>query len=290
MTNPNKYYYAKDIEDGVKDSQFDVFSFNFLGKTGKFYFDNGVVYFFNYMPLRITYATNQFTIIDEFGYQFTFAYSQVSSGSFTDGFLYSNADPFVVSSRTWYLTKITTPAGVETNFTYTPDIDYQIATDGKSYSIGANGGQFGCEQNQFTYQGSTANTTVSQALLTEIAWKGKKVTFETTQRNDLVDINGNKAKALSKINVFNESNQIVRKIGFEYGYFYNDDRLKLNNVSVLDNTNTDKVETHTFEYYEIPGQSVPIPSLRIVGNKILKITALTTGVISMVSLIPVKFH
>lgn len=269
MVNPDKYYYAKAVEEGAKDAQYDTFSFNFLNKSGKFYFDNGVATLFNYQALKITYNNEHFVLIDEMGYQYIFAYSQISSGNFSDGFLYSNTDPLTVGTRTWYLTQIMSPSGVEINFSYVPDIDYQINADGKSYWMGADEVNGNCNTtNSFTYLASSSSSTISQALLSQISWKGKKVVFETSPRNDLVDINNNKAKALSKIIVYNESNEVVRKIGFEYSYFNNNDRLKLNNVAVLANNSTNKEIIHTFEYYEMPGQSVPIPSLLTLSGKI----------------------
>ena len=218
MTDAVKFEYSQDITSGNKDSQYDVFSFNMLGRNGKFYFDGTNVIFFNYMPLKVTFNNTGFTITDERGFVFRFALSINNAGSFSDGFIYSNSDPFIVSTKTWYLTKITTPSGVDVVFNYTPDIEYAINTVNTSYSVGAAYSNDICIQsNSFTYGAQSSNVTVGQYLPTEILWKGKKVTFETVLRDDLKDGSNNKAKALSKIKAYNESNTLIKQIGFDYG-------------------------------------------------------------------------
>jgi hypothetical protein len=261
MTDAAKYQYSNAVTSGEKDSQYDIFSFNMLGRNGKFYFNGTNVVFFNYMPLKVTFNDNIFTITDERGFVFRFALSINNAGSFSDGFIYGNGDPFIVSTKTWYLTKITTPSGADVVFNYTPDITYSIGSTNTSYSVGASvGGTGTCFQsNQFTGASQSSNMTVGQYLPTEILWKGKKVTFETILRDDLKDGNNNKAKALSKIKVYNESNTLIKQIGFDYGVA-GYDRLQLENVSILDNSDDSKVQTFAFEY-EGNARAIPIPFL-----------------------------
>jgi hypothetical protein len=260
MNSATKYLYSNDITSGVKDSQYDIFSFNLLGRNSKFYFDGTNVVFFNYMPLKVVFNAGIFTITDERGFVFTFALSINNAGSFSDGFIYGNTDPFIVSTKTWYLTKIITPSGIDVVFNYTSDIEYAIGETHSSYSVGASFNASGCVQsNQFTYAGQTSNVTVGQYLPSEILWKGKKVTFETILRDDLKDASNNKAKALSKIKVYNENNTLIKQIGFDYGTAgYN--RLQLENVAMLDNSDDSKIQTFTFEY-EGNARDIPIPSL-----------------------------
>jgi hypothetical protein len=260
MTDAVKYQYSSNVTRSEKDSQYDIFSFNMLGRNGKFYFDGSNIVFFNYMPLKVTFNGTVFTITDERGFVFTFALSVTNSGSFSDGFINGNTDPFLVSTKTWYLTQILTPSGVNVTFNYTADIQYSIGVTNTSYSVGASTDVTGCVQNNaFSYAGQSSNVTVGQYLPTEILWKGKKVTFETVLRDDLKDGSNNKAKALSKIKVHNESNTLIKQIGFDYGTAgYS--RLQLESVSMLDNSDDSKVQTFDFEY-EGNTRSIPIPSL-----------------------------
>jgi hypothetical protein len=271
LSNTDRYYYSQGVDNGEIDSQFDIFSVNILGRTAKFYFDGSTVHFFNYQPWKVSFTNNQFTITDERGTKFVFALVLGSSGSFSDGFIYGNTDPFLVGTKTWYLSQIITAPGVLVNFSYSYDVQYQIDANHASYSRGATANAQGCSfRAGFEYVGQSSNVVVGQFVLSEIAWKGKRVTFETIPREDLQDPNGNKAKALSRIKVYDESNAVVRQVGFDYGYLNNaNDRLQLNAVSVLDKSTGDKVQTFSFDYHAIPQNSslsVPIPSLKVPGN------------------------
>ena len=268
LSNTDRYFYSKEVEESELDSQFDIFSVNILGRTAKFYFEGNNVVFFNVQPWKVSFANSVFTITDERGTQYTFAVAVASSGNFSDAFIYSTTDPFVVSTKTWYLSGITTPSGVSVNFSYSADIQHEINADYASYSRGQRADNLGgCSvQAGFAFSGQAANTVLAQAVLSEISWKGKKITFETIPRNDLQDPSGNKAKALSAINVYDESNTIVKRIGFDYGYLNNNDRLQLNTVSVLENSTGDKIQTFAFDY-QASTVPVPIPSLRIPGGK-----------------------
>jgi hypothetical protein len=105
-TGGAKYLYSKDVVEGVKDSQYDIFSVNLLGRTTKFYFNGSTVVFLQYMPLKVDYNTSNqvFTVTDERAFVYTFALSITNSGSFSDGFITGNTDPFIASTITWYLT------------------------------------------------------------------------------------------------------------------------------------------------------------------------------------------
>ena len=273
LSNTDKYFYSKGVDNGELDSQFDIFSVNILGRTAKFYFEGNNVVFFNVQPWKVSFADGQFTITDERGTKYAFATSVGSSGSFSDGFYYGNTDPFLIGTKTWYLSGITTPSGVTVSFSYSFDIQYEINANHASYSRGAfvdNTGNCSFRAG-FAYAGQSSNLTVGQYVLSEIAWKGKKVTFETTARNDLQDPNGNKAKALSAIKVYDESSTVVKQIGFDYGYLNasTNDRLQLNAVSVLDNSTGGEVQTFAFDYHGLPQNSslsVPIPSLKVPGG------------------------
>ena len=263
VPEPTRYEYLTDVLNSQKDSQYDLFSFNFLGRSGKFYFHGDNIVMMNTMPLKITYASNAFTITDEKGYQFAFAINKPNTGSFSDGYINPTGSPFVLNSVTWYLTKITSPNGVEVNFNYYNDITYQTYAPGSSYATGVRSGNPCTIQGQFDVNVTYTNTSVGQYLLDNITWKGKMVDFQFFDRNDLVSISGAKAKGLSAIVAYDEANQETNRIGFNYGYLGTNDRLKLNSVSFIENkTPFAAVQTTSFEYYTAPGVGdIPIPSL-----------------------------
>lgn len=266
MTDSARYVYATEVLNGQKDTQYDLFSFNFLGRSGRFYFHGDSIILMNKMPIKIAFASNIFTITDEKGYQYAFVLTMTNNGDFSDGFVHPFIDNSYLSSVTWYLTKITTPNGVEVNFNYVQDIFYQTSVEGTSYSTGWSGGDVCTENTVLAPSITTTNTYIGQYLLDNITWKGKKVDFQFFDRNDLIGSSGAKAKGLSAIVVFDEANQETNRIGFNYGYIGTNDRLKLNSVSFIENkTPYAAIQTTSFEYYEMSGYDVPIPSLRISG-------------------------
>lgn len=270
-TGADKYAYSTRVVEGTKDSQYDIFSVNLLGRNTKFYFNGSTVVFLQYMPLKVDYNTSNqvFTVTDERAFVYTFALSITNSGSFSDGFITGNTDPFIASAITWYLTKITTPSGVEVLFNYTQDIAYEIAANHEAYKVGAEATGANSSICQYNYQflnaAQSSNVIINQYLPSSIIWKGKQVVFDTSPRNDLVNENNLKAKVLSKIKVYDESNNLIKQIGFTYDYMNSNDRLQLQSVGFLDNVNNVAVQTHSYEYYP-SSQAIPIPSLKIQGG------------------------
>ncbi len=264
ITGIDKYNYMTEVLNNQVDTQYDLFSFNFLGRSGKFYFYGDDIILMNKMPLKITYASNSFTITDEMGYKFDFNSSVANGGTFSDGSVHPISDPLFISSVTWYLSKITSPNGVVVDFSYNNDTSYQTSLPGSSYSMGYSGGASCVWNNNFSPSQTNTETGISQKLLKEITWKGKKVEFKLTPRNDLMSISGIKANALDAILVYDEATpaKVVKRIGFGYGYIGTNDRLKLNTLSVAENNSPlNAVQTHSFEYYEKSGTEIPIPAL-----------------------------
>lgn len=126
----NGFAYSKDTEP-------DIFSFNFAGMSGSFVFDNSLnIRTVPYQDIKIipTYTSSpnksitSFTITTNTGYVYTFAAivsltRQVADGSFfaenfyfpTEYEMYSSPVTF---TREWKLTQITSPEGATVTFTY----------------------------------------------------------------------------------------------------------------------------------------------------------------------------
>ncbi|WP_259014622.1 hypothetical protein [Emticicia fluvialis] len=264
VVEPTRYEYLNDVMNSVKDSQYDLFSFNFLGRSGKFYFHADSIILMNKMPVKIAYASNSFTITDEKGYLFAFTLRKANFGTFYEGTaLNPNGTPTNMNSATWYLTKITSPNGVEVNFNYIEDITYQTYAPSVSFSTGAVADPDCRNKGSYDKSVTYTDTNIGQYLLDNITWKGKTVDFQFFSRNDLIDIVGTKAKGLSAILVYDEASLETNRIGFNYGYIGINDRLQLNSVSFIENkTPFAAVQTTSFEYFEKVGGDIPIPSLK----------------------------
>ncbi|WP_338868694.1 putative Ig domain-containing protein [Spirosoma sp. SC4-14] len=256
MSLTDQYQYCDAVVKNFKDSQFDTFSLTLPGKSGKFYFDKASdgspkAVFYSQQPLRVAFANNQFTITDERGNVYLFTESIDGAETYSNAPFYTDSDPYRLSSKTWYLTKITTASGVEAVITYKDDTTYELWTTNYSCNAPTAGA--------YTCGAQNSTMTVRQKLVSQISWKGKKVVFETIDRNDLnaSGTSGAKAQALSRIKVYNESNELVRQIGFTYD---NRSRLQLSSLSFLDKVTGNQVQTYSFAYYGDAGP-IAIPYL-----------------------------
>jgi hypothetical protein len=114
-------YYKYDVVNGNIDSERDLFVFNFLGRSGSFFFDSyGTIQLISKQDLKITATINNnnlssFTIYDENGVQYEFSVTEASSVSYNEP---TSNHPSVINSVTWYLSKIVTPNSDEFYFNY----------------------------------------------------------------------------------------------------------------------------------------------------------------------------
>lgn len=117
------------------DSEPDIFSFNFLGKTGHFFLtsESTTINLVPYQNLKITFKTNEanrineFDVVDEQGNTYVFADTEISNTTFVANADYTYPSGYFNNSGTsltqdyigaWYLSKITTYFGQVINFTY----------------------------------------------------------------------------------------------------------------------------------------------------------------------------
>ncbi len=112
--NTDYYEYIKDVLSGKKDSQPDLFSFNFMGYSGQIVFDQqGTAYTIPTQPLRIlapgASGGNYWLIQTPDGASYQFASTEYSSSTT------QNPGP-----TTWYLTRITSLEREEVTFQYQP--------------------------------------------------------------------------------------------------------------------------------------------------------------------------
>ncbi|WP_430968314.1 hypothetical protein [Spongiimicrobium sp. 2-473A-2-J] len=251
------YNYALDVVAGEEDSEPDVFQYNFLGRSGKFIFDDaGEIHL---IPKEaITISTNalmtQFTIVDEMGNSFLFTamgMSVVGSNCSQGGasnYLGNNV------STSWKLTKITTYTGEEVNFVYR-FFNYQYilakeATDYFPVSIPA-----GCSTKP--PENCEKTITHNEPVLDRIDFTNGNVQF-TYSDNVSYPINGSNTRtdfsgnhALRKIAVSNSSGA-VKTYEFIYDYFgptgtstEDDNRLKLTELIEVSSE-----KKHRFTYNE----------------------------------------
>ncbi|MEP7373203.1 MAG: DUF5977 domain-containing protein [Chitinophagaceae bacterium] len=103
----NDYQYLYQVLDGIADSEQDIFSFNFNGKSGKFVINqDGSIFQIPQSNLKITYASllSSFTITDENGITYLFDQTELT----TSHNIATDATDILYNSA-WYLKKVEMP-------------------------------------------------------------------------------------------------------------------------------------------------------------------------------------
>lgn len=259
MTSTERDFYQMDVTSLQEDSERDIFSFNFLGRSGIFYFDatNTLKQFYK-NDLVITYSaqSNIFTIRDEKGVLYTFGINEYSSVS--DGDITSNT-PVIINGASWYLTSITTPNNDVITFTYGNTEDISETGNSSTLSFGATANSSGCSSSHSLdmLDFSSSYTVASQKFLRSIESRFGKVYFNTIPfREDLKPTGtSTKGQVLDEIVIQSNDGMIIRKAKFSYDHFLgvgnvNNNRLKLQSVKICGgadcNTNS---QLYRFSYY-----------------------------------------
>ncbi|NJO00322.1 MAG: PKD domain-containing protein [Bacteroidia bacterium] len=262
--------------DAKWDTQPDVYYFNVLGLSGRFVLDaNGFPVLTPYQNLKITYndkgsspsLTNcgqeifGWTITDGNGYNYIFEVADVVTQQ-TQIPAHCNRPASTYSqsyTSTWYLTEIIGPNGdTEIKFNYSasiqPPYSYTQTTKNRySYVSGARNSCLDGSPNFDIITTITQNTTQS---LTAITFPQGRVDFTYGfNRTDLTN-----GKALSVIEIKDNSPRVIHRINFSYGTFTvagnaNLRALKLQKVKI------DNQPDYVFKYYE--GSIPPLNSFQI---------------------------
>lgn len=271
-------YCWKAFEKGVFDSDHDLYQFNFMGRTGRFYVkrnpDTGAleaVNLFNDQSIKIIanstlvagkYDFSSFTIYDDKGYRYEFEDKEITtdltttvSSGFVDGmFSPSSSSPMVYTSG-FQLSRIyDANSQLLATFTYT-SVNEAITRRTKMtnritphtleseiiYQLsGMNGVKI---QGMLPKTGNTMKvSTISTKKLSEIliANKGRIEFQNEAGRQDYNMTGGNKLKS---INVKTLGNAVVKRFEFNYNYF---------NVQIASSSSTRKRLALT-EMIERPG-------------------------------------
>ncbi|MGN8055129.1 hypothetical protein ACTJKN_02575 [Pedobacter sp. 22163] len=240
------------------DTEYDVFSYQCAGKSGKFvYGKNGVTYFFPFSNLVVD-RVNGFpgTITD--GNGDVYEYGSTERQTFSKN---SQSASFSITTAA-YLTKIKSIYGDEINLSYVP---HQIEVNMKSQTRTLYDNQtvdwIGMPSSFLQVQNMA--TTINSGRVSEISFKHGKVVFEFTNMNDQIRY----------IRIYDSSNQLIRSFEFVYSILDNsnyvyalggnpqlpnvDSYRKLDQIKILDK-NGNQVQHYGFEYN--PSEYFPVES------------------------------
>ena len=274
----------KELAEGNKDGEHDVFYFNFAGYSGKFIFDNsGDIQIISKQKLQISTYTSGgnlvFEIIAEDGMKYLFEEIEENlTGSFSqllpvEVFTSTVASPHKHHSflgaptikppfiSSWYLTQIVDPNDHDImQFTYVAE--EKIYRNNFSYTFGYK--LFISSGSSSNVLGQNVQSIVDGKRLSRIDWPGGKVEFFAEHTREDINCNFTSTdppKALTGIKVFDIDNNIIKVFALDLSYFEATGcntfptehkclckRLKLDAVTELD-VNEDKSKpSHQFIY------------------------------------------
>lgn len=266
FSNYSDYQYLKSIDEGAKDTEYDLFSFDAGIDAGNFVLKNAsgnkVPLTTTYRPLKISYEENStgtkmiaFTIINEQGTIFRFGkslktgteyheLSQTSMGGSVFGFISS-----------WLLTEIISSDRSDTiSFSYVQSVaETKRAVDDKIIvnDLYAPPSTF---QNSYSTYGMQSSDIL---VISEIKFKNGYVSFQyTSDKKKLIAI---------KVYPAQGAGTPIKTVRFSSSRYDNyTNYVKLDSLKILNATETDSSQKYLFTYYNnvsLPNSNVEIEKM-----------------------------
>jgi len=258
------------VNNRTLDLEPDIYSFNFLGKSGRFIIDKSTRQGIPipkqnikiYMPGAI--GNTNWEIIDETGFTYIFGTGESIIAESYDG-MNRSASSFQNYASAWYLTNIISPTGNQLALNYQSyQTEYNTRLGASKY-IFLGGGFDGQYCTMFPYDNEMYTTsTIMGKRIESIEFANGKIKFikSTSTRLDMLN-----DYSLQSIEVYDGNNVLIKKFNLTYSYFesntgllvnssgngYNEyakKRLRLDQIQ--DVTVTGSIPPYTFEY--IPGE------------------------------------
>jgi len=249
---------------GNEDTRPDEFYYSFFGHSGKFMFNQELKKFITFPldDINITYELGKLSTIpdsnffDNFNIKLPNGFNLILGKEGTSSISQYGLSPF---HQSWQLKKIISPKSKEIIYNYI-SANYNLFTNlsGETTQI--------VTAAKDEIIGSTPDwniTSTKEKLISEIIFPAGKINFAYGDRTDLQT----GSKKLEKIEIYDNTNNLIRKIEFLQSYFnanihlYSKDevnkRLKLEGVRFYDTKNT-VIENYNFDYYlfdKIPSKS-----------------------------------
>jgi hypothetical protein len=247
----NDFDYLESVLEGRIDTQPDIFYFNFLGRAGKFIFDqNGNAHSEEYQKMKIIRkSAYSFEITTEDGIVYTFGkyrYRVEAYAIDNSSTNFSGPDMFYIS--TWHLCEIISPNEDEiVTFNYKPYSTQAFIYPTETRFLfpiygdaGSQGVPVRCNPGvnyDLSDDGSLNSLNVSGNYLSEILFDQGKIILQTDLEREDMPSTAMKEVKLDKLTIVNSQSSAVnsgnhiKSFDFEYGYFNNNvagaKRLKL---------------------------------------------------------------
>jgi YD repeat-containing protein len=257
LSESQKYSYLEEIENGVFDTQPDMFNYNAAGLSGSFFYDtSGNVVPVPLAKLLFEGDAGGWIIKDNAGNIYQFAMAEITNSlSVSNGTIPAPSGNQQFATA-WYLARITNATNTDSIvFQYSPTFySFTTIASQTKYVLGSyNASCPGKSPSNYT-----STNEISGWRLSKIIFKGGEIIFnaDTTQRLDLPG-----DYALDNIVIRNADSGFYRKIAFHYRYETGTApqqigsekyRLFLDSMSLVD-INGSIINKHKFDYYSLSG-------------------------------------
>lgn len=239
----------------VYDSEPDIFNFNFLGRSGRFTFNNdGKIVLLSDFSLKIAFnpeGSGGFLIIDEQGVKYYFNEIEESRLDTTGDNGYSHMGAF--STTSWSMSKIIMPDNDIINFNYANEIYNYVTAQEQSlrslyvnYPVSNVSDDYCHHPANAAYEGPLTNQNLNIRGKRILSISSNNLMYGTisfeynTAHPQVANYN-----MLSAITLKNNLNNVVEKANFSYSAVAQ--RMFLNQVSLLDPN-----KKYNFEYINLP--------------------------------------
>jgi hypothetical protein len=245
-----RYQFYREIVNGEVDTQFDLYTFDILGRSGKFYINkDGNAVCLPKSNLKIAFTINNgiqnFTMTDESGVQFFFTLREEATSTNSDQNVFGSGYYNWQTGVSWHLTRILQPNGQEVFFEYdTYGLSYQHYL--QSLTISRVDLPEGCRISD--YQEPLFDVIIPEYHLKKITWNLGHVNFVPgPDRQDLQALNSAiHSPSLASIQVFNSDNELKKRIDFD---MIQGNRLLLKSVLFKSAVDGQTDNRYTFNYY-----------------------------------------
>jgi len=253
----------KYMEDGTYDHEYDIYSYNFLGKSGKYIIQNGTPFMFQ--PKDNLMFTSLTGFNDENGIQYSFGaggYSGINGSNAVEYQDYQDKYGPKSAISTWQLTNITSSQhpGAGVSFQYQDGPVYQFYQDNTQYILddfwyympNTNGYPPYRNSNDFQYSRASAGVGLVQpsTLVINHTMFLKQINFNSGK----IVFNEDGNKMLSSISIYDSNNNLLKTVTLHIIPFktHNTTLNELSNYELeslsFNDTQSNTVEKYSFNY------------------------------------------
>lgn len=251
-------WFYKELSVGGADREADIFSYTFLGKSGKFYLrqDGADPYLFPAEPIKVNIdsSLNFFEITDEKGILYRFGRNSAGD-NFTESTQTTGAGGSVVAGRTsWLLVEIIAPnSNDKVEFTYQTigtqslsDVEHNITVIDECATN--NQTQLPCRDGVYIMQEAQTSSMTTSLGIDEIRYKTGKLKFvvKDSLREDLTSL-----ESLDRIEIYSKTGNdytLIKTYSMNTSYFGGVSRLRLDELVEKDAAQT-VINKTGFEYH-----------------------------------------